>query len=530
MVYMRKRFMRTLPLPFVIGIMVLLGTGCGSLSFVERCRDYSEAHDTLPYRMSFESFPSEELMKLLGSGKVDDWKKALADDDPKVRTLGILAIGLGDDPSLIPLLRSSLDDDAASFDQEPPSYISDRKTIMKREGYPYAPERAVAYYARVGIGEWTNGGYMATSLDFDEYWNKVKDPEALVSVWRCRLIRAELAARPALVKACREARERLAKGRSNALLTPAEHRQIRDEGVKAMMKQAMPARHRLEKEQPPRVQMLVALSLRYPLEYDRYWSDAEKKELVRQNLSREDAIAFLRREMPFGDPSLSSNKIEYSNLCAAILDYVAWKPEDSDLLLKLWAEEQKRKDGRVLIPNWVLAASRAQESREKSLRILKDALDQPKGEYEHWIWSACMREIWDVGGLDEADYLVDQFYGKNWTIDFLWPQQYLVKDIASPGDDGKVFLGKLIRDKRFEDTCPMQVHDIAERCNALAGETIIPWQELIFPQLPFSSQNLRTKEGMEQAKAKYPGETEEILKKTADWRKHLTDYVEQHDW
>lgn len=77
-----------------------------------RCETYAATHAALPLRTWRGRFTDASLNALLSDVAAGHAERCLASEDPKVRTLGALGIGLADDPGRLRLLSPLVDDES----------------------------------------------------------------------------------------------------------------------------------------------------------------------------------------------------------------------------------------------------------------------------------------------------------------------------------------------------------------------------------------------------------------------------------
>ncbi len=509
-------------------------SACAAEGFRERCRRYAKEHAALPLRTGmYAEFHSQKLMELLRSADLESVKHCLRSADPKVRTLAAFAVGQGDDPSLLPLLVPLISDRITTFDRTVTANVAlfFRDGKMVPSGPPTRTEtQDVAKVASRIIGGWTGLGSYATEEGFRAYWEKVKNPEHLASVWFYRLHRAE-------IWGMDEGR-RCFRSRSRAPLKPEEweanRRRLQKEYEKLKAEKRdkfQQVRRRLADEAPPWLQAVVALSVEsWNFEY---WTAEERAQVAREHLSREFAFACLRRRPPFDDPSLSPKEMNnwpYKLFCKRLLLAIGWRPEDCGTLLSIEAEELKRENP-MAMSEWAVAASGANADEKEARHILKQAIRRLSRRYQQPERWKLANELWDIAGLGEGRYLRGLFYKERESHDNSGGlQEALVKHVSKSEGNGKRFIRELLQDRRSGSISRAVMEAMVRGCNRLAAEEVVREDELRNLHHPLGSYHFSRSLGAGKGKSKYPVETAAVLRTVKDWRKRLTSYAVRHDW
>lgn len=511
-------------------VLVNLPAGCvdAGETFRERCEKYAKEHAALPVRQTYCEFQSEELTELLRSAGLAPARKCLGDPDPKVRTLGALALGLGDDPSVLPHLAPLLSDHAATLDRTWPD--------LSAEGKPDPPtftHQDVAAVATRVVREWTGLDGPIPQERFRAYWGEVNNPEQLVHVWLCRLRRAEFRNMREIAVRVWRGFDRLPGPAPGMTLEErqAAARELQEESKRrnrrmddALRKKAERVRGRLAAQDPSWLQAVVALS--WPSSNVDFWTDEERASLVRRHVPRGSALACLRRAPPFNDPHLRPGRgWHYGLLCKRLLLAVDWRPEDTETILRIEIAEYKHRNP-MTMAEWAIAASRANPDQARSRQVLKAALNRESAGYDREERHNLVRELLSIAGLDETLYFVNLFY-RDSDGAIRYP---LVEHSAGAGQDGRRFLAAVLRDPRSARISSGMswgiVPAITSACNRLEGREII---EAKLSGLHPCGWNA-SKQDLERAKRLYPEKTDAALKKIEEWRQRLVRHVVESKW
>jgi len=293
----------------------------------------------------------------------------------------------------------------------------------------------------------------------------------------------------------------------------------------------MAVKKRMARELPGWLQAVVALAVeRHNFDY---WTEAERKELTRKHISKDFALACLRRKPPFDDPFLRPrhNNWPYTRFCTRLVLAVDWKPDEVSMLLTVLKEEVKQEDSLVR-PSWDIAASRAAGDKKRAVEILKEGMKRYRDktdDYERW---QLANEIWNVARLRELPYLTSRFFaeGDPWMSGGL--QEALVKHVARAGPPAAArrFMRVILLDSRCKDIRWAPLEAVARSCNKLAGKEVIPEDELRNLMHPLGAYHFSRDHGFAEAKSKYPAETKKVLARLDDWRRRLQTYVKKQKW
>lgn len=495
-----RRFAGGLPL-----LIAALGLGIrpaqGSDDLLARCGAYAAAHEALPLMSWSGRIRDPDLAGLLtdiGAGHVE---AVLASDDPKVRTLGALALGVGDNPSRLGLLAGLVDDHRLSFAYAYPAHVAlgrrEDGTVGPTGPTTYSEPWTVARWARFLLQHWTQLS-LPDAAAWRGWWSGVEDAETLVSVWSRRL--------------------------SRALEVDREHRGRGGEGRPAL--DAAVARLRAERGN----ELFALVALIYEESSPGPWTERELDAIAREHLTTKFALRCLKREPPFSDPWIQPGEQAYAVLCRRLLLALHFTATDAAVILEL--EQAERGHVRSLANEaWSMAASRALPDPEAQRAVLVAAFARYPAPHQQHFRSGIACELWRALGVVALDTLLAWYFlEREPHVDSGGFQEAVANCVAHSGADGRRFAASVLADARSRDLPWSSLDSLVRACNRLADTAIVREDELQRLHHPLGSYRLSREAGMADGRARYPEATASVLSTLSSWHGRLRTYVSAQGW
>jgi len=486
-------------LVLALGLGMPLGRAEGDL--LARCEAYASAHEALPLMAWSGVFHDDALNALLADVAAGDVKRVLASEDPRVRTLGAVALSVGDDPSRLRMISPLVDDERPSFactHRASVAFVQRPDGTFGPSGPPTFTEPwTVARWARFQLKQWSNVDRRDAAA-WQAWWSDAGDVERTVSVWHRRL--------------------------SRGLEADRAHRGAGGEGTPALEKTFA----RLREEQGDVLFALAALT--YEESSPGPWTEEERETIAREHLSTDFALACLKREPSFSDPWVRPGEYAYAWLCRRLLLALSFTPAQAATLLALEKVERGREPS-LANEAWSIAASRALPDREAKRDVLVAAYARYGETWEQHSRYRIACELWRALGADALDIVLAWYFDEREPyINSGGFQEGVAECVGRSGEVGRRFVAAVLADERSRDLPWASLEALARACNELAGEAIVSEHELTNLHHPLGSYHFSRDAGLAAAREKHPDATAKVLHTLATWHTRLKAYVTSHGW
>ncbi|WP_166831125.1 HEAT repeat domain-containing protein [Thalassoroseus pseudoceratinae] len=455
----------------------------------------------------------------------------LEHEDPKVRSLAVVALFATENPSVLPHLVPLADDKELTFPCPLPVAMPATFLPPKPEPMPTKPQtvgdvakQAVDFYLRkAGYGYGITGS--RNNPGFDHYWQRRKDRTWCTSWFAVRLARATQSTSPI-----------------------PSHRMDRIRAVRRQID---------EVPEPERTIVLMALAEDWPIGDvpDAFITEAALVDQAKQ-IGSAVWMDVLRRSPPSSDPDLqSSRQTRFLTPIAVFLLTHA-----TDLLDSKHAEElfrinedwkQAARAGAApgsMDQRWITAAARLQP--EKGVEWLKSSYKLFDRRFYYDRQAELSIAMWDIAGRAQTPFLVNWFYSlpveassyPNSRSKFLRAvtreEKWLLDEHGEPrriqhlplqgaaGEDVKQLVATIIRDPRFKELDHFSVRELFVTVNLWHDKPLISIQHLYELSPPLGASSYYR--DMQEVEEKYPKETEQFRATLSDWRTTLRRSVP--DW
>jgi len=421
-----------------------------------------------------------EILQNIGSGKYpkDELLKLLSHQDPKVRTLAVIALFDLEDPVVLPDLVKLTDDNAPTFDRyerisvalyhDKPYYEMKDFMLAKQTVADVAKKLVAFYMERAG---YHYGVLYEGQPGFKEYWQAHKDRSYCASWFAVQLARATYGTIP----------------------TPENS----IERVKAVRKRIDAL--------PPDERTWELLSLCDKDKSDALVTDSELVDMCKA-LGPDKLMLMLQGKIPSDDPDLQSAPgVEGTNgMARFVLSHAETllRPADGDAVLAL-----QRRDTEL----WAVAAAHLKP--EKASQILHDALPQFNLGIQATERACLCVALWQIVGEPETKFIVDWLYTEPAPTNASNPREDFVEAMRND-PKGKDIVGQIIMDPRFDtiDLGTLRVLVYTVNQWFFASERELQELDRLNPM------------GAE-AEQKYPEQAAKLRQQMSDWRERLRKAV-----
>lgn len=412
----------------------------------------------------------------------------LKHENPKVRTLALVALYASNDPSVLPALAERCGDDAPTFD----GYPELSQEWLRHTGIGPPPlHQTVGDFARQMVEFYMRpSGYTRNirinDNDFEEYWKARKDRKYGAGWFAVQLARASEG------------------------ITPTRKERI--DQIRAV-------RHRIDAI-PADDRAWTLLWLNGEGGSDALASEEDLVDACKK-LGPEKLLRMLQDKIPTDDPDLQSrnnNNWFYKRMQLFVLAHAEklFRPQDAAVLLAC----DQRKHGTtdpLITPWWAIAAA---ELNPKSASVaLHAAMQRFQGKYKDSERSAIAAALWRLCGKAERKYLIDWYYSE--TPDKWWTtpscRVEFIRMLQSD-PNGKSMVAAIIRDPRFSTTDSQAESQLVETVNGWCKSPIVTRDELQKAWHPLGRDYDRE---TTEAEKQFPKETEALRALLEDWRKRL---------
>ena len=410
--------------------------------------------------------------------------------DPRVRTLALVAAYATDDPKLLPAIDVLVDDVATTFPEAQPHSAPPMLKIP-----PVLTPQTVGHIATAIVRVYMESGgflYGPRGLNgqpgFDDYWKLRASRTSAAGWWSVRLARTGHSSSPT-------------------------------------MKDRVPAIRSLRAEidrlpEPDRTYILLWLHGEMGSEV--LASEDELIEMARR-LGADNLVDVLRRSIRSDDPDLQprpSNNHRYGRMCVFILQHAdaLLRPADATTLLdqETWERGYLPRgiSDPLISPWWAIAA--AQLTPASSASILDAAYLRFQDEYQGADRLELSAARWRLGG-DGATAL-------NWFYAQLsrptgMESHYFDRLLKTPGRSPQSLAKLAIAAPMFDELNWKSLEVLARAVNEWLGREVVSENELQSTWSPRGVDFFYT--DVARARAEYPKETAEFLRRLARWRQQI---------
>ncbi len=425
-------------------------------------------HFQILEKVSDRSLSEEALVELL------------THQDPKVRTLALVALYDREDPSLLPEFVKICSDDAVTFQGHPE--LSKLWLEMSGVGPPpvhqtvgdFATKMIAFYMESSGV----SGPVMSTDNNgFDAYWKRRKDRTHCAGWFYLKTMRAIRGTGPV-----RDPNNpRIEKVRTEINQLPADEKAwaylwLNDRGFL--------------------YRVLI--------------TDTEVLNLCR-TLGRDKLMLMLQKEIPSDDPDLQPGNgiaYRYKDMQKFVLRHAEelLNHEDSALLLaceqaeKSYPKSHSREP--TISPWWAVAAAKLDP--ENASGILRDAMTRFQGEFDLRELAHLYVALWQLGDPEDKAFVWEWFYQEILKTRSSSHRGYFISHIEDE-EDGSIALAEIIQDERFDSLDWDTVEDMAWAVNKFTPTPIIPYAEIGAVRHPLGKDQYHW--AKTQALEEYPEET-----------------------
>lgn len=238
-------------------------------------------------------------------------------------------------------------------------------------------------------------------------------------------------------------------------------------------------------------------------------------------LGPEALLMMLDRKIPTDDPDLlNTDRWFYKRMVLWVLQKAElfFEPNHADEILAIESRglDPTQRVGKYHFNTsyWAIAAARLKPAEAKS--ILHDAFNRFRGEYDGSDRSNLAAALFNIVGGKEEQFIIEWFYkdGKQ-RSDFL-------NSISESKAKSEPFISRIIHDPRFEDLDWQSLKTLVKIVNGWQEVPVVTEKELENAWHPLGGSFHRDQE---EAKSKYPKETEELLNALKKWREELRKAV-----
>ena len=440
----------------------------------------------------------KRLIKLVIShdASVPELTKMLKNENPKVRTLAIVALFARDDPGVLHHIASMVDDSSLTFPRPAPHAtwypeVESKLPPMEEQTVGEIAEKAVRFYIeRAGYYYGVKG--CKPLGGFNEYWRIRKDREYCASWFSVRLARASRGISP--VKDVQEVRELIGK-------------------------------------LPEEDQVWTLLWLYGETGSEKLVTEGELVQGCKK-LGPERLLLMLQRKIPSQDPDLQprdNNNWPYKRMTLFVLRHARelLRSEDSEKLLACERWERDYQKHRItdptITPWWAVAA--AYLRTEDAGKILLRAYRRFQGEFDSEERSEIMIALWQLKGESQARFITDWFYNeKPERGAFPNCRSHFVKAMSQADKpSSKRIIARIIRDSRFDTIDWQSLETLVRLVNGWLDTPIVSEEELDEARHPLGQGHFHWEQVG--AARDHPKETKELRRTLGQWRKQLLESV-----
>lgn len=454
-------------------------------------------HSRIPTK---ELAPVKEFTLFLENGKwqSSDFLPLLKHNDPKVRTLALVALYSLEDPKVLPEIFPLVTDEAVTFVSM--RHLANFYALDKPLTAEMTEPQTVGKIATSILNAYLeSGGYYYGPLGlrgqpgFKEYWKAHAGRSTSAGWWRVRLARAGHETSP----------------------TPA--------GRYAPIKRLRAEIDKLP--EPDRAYTLLRLNRETNSEA--LVSPAELIALLKK-LGPDSLLDLLKRKIRSDDPDLQPevNNGPHGSMAHFILQNSSalLRPADAPALLAQEVVERDFQNNPIveplLSPWWAIGA--AQLNHKEADSILKLAYARFQGEYDGAAQLELAHALWRLVGESQATTVADWIY--NELAKPMGMESYrLDAMLRTNGRRNPILAKALIEDPRFDELNWKSLEVLAKAINSWNGREIVPVQEMESAWSPMGVDFfMRDKErGLKQ----YPKEIGELSRTLSRWRQAMRESV-----
>lgn len=417
-------------------------------------------------------------------------------EDPKVRTLAMLAIYRTHDPAAIEYLAGRLDDDAPTFPE--PSLLA----------APFFPSKSEPI--RTPVTPQTVGdvaGRMLTSMLAPSLNNWRLDPkhrsETLETFWKDRKHRTHWIGWFVfeLGQATRHQTKEL----------PDTAALIGD--VLGQIMRLPPIEHEVAL-----LAVFGSTETRHLIRQANYIAGQDLLRFAAMRLGPDRLLQLLEGEALIDDPDLPKYLLTIQRY---IYEHAAvqLRPQDFDRVIEL-AWRHDRTDA-------FIAAARLEPSRASE--VLREGYRAKQGEYEGGDRARMMTSLWQLAGTDEADFITDWFFQdqtpKLGRIPYRADLLDALLDRFDPAD--RAMLARIVQDSRIDGLSFPEHMLLAGKLNRNHLAPIIEPEAIVQLYHPMGESHFDGQ--IEQARRNYPSETAHVERVLARWRDQIRASVPRWD-
>ncbi len=450
-----------------------------------------EEHSALVAKATDGSYPKKALLALLQH------------NDPKVRTLGAVALFDREDPSVLPALVDLCADGAASFDGRLPRALAIWPTdiespaaekmkrpveVVKQTMGDFAKAMVAFYMEPSGFHY---GVKHPAEPGFAEYWAARRNRPHCAGWFSVQLARASQGTSPV--------------------------RRTRHDRIRAV-------RERIDRLWPDE-RAWVLLWLNGETGSSALATEADLI-LACRRLGPGKLLLMLQNRIPSDDPDLqprASNNWSYKRMSLFVLAHAEQllRPDDSDALLacERWHRDYQKHGitDPTISPMWAVAAARLKPKNASA--ILHAAMDRFQGKHDSQARATLCAAMWHLVGRSEMEFIADWFYKEV-------PERGAVPHcrgafIEAMGKDpgGSSMIARLIADSRLEDLDWQSLEWLVRVVNGWTETPVVSEEELRKAWHPFGRAHYEWSQA--EAERKHPAETAQLRAVLSEWRKRL---------
>jgi hypothetical protein len=415
----------------------------------------------------------------------------LKHEEPRARTLAVAALYATEDPKQLPHIAALVSDKARTFPR--PDIVIGLGFGAPQE-MPPLREQTVGDIAAEIVDWYLEAaeffqGTKGDAESFKAYWAPRKDRPFCASWFRVKLWRAGQGTRPT-----------------------AEERKV---NIRALRQQI---------DRIPRLDRAwTLLYLASEAGAQHLASDQERLEACKE-LGPERLALLLRRQVPSGDPDLQWRRHSHGQYDAMTL-YVLQRA--ADLLRKQDAKQLLAGEQWLRSPWWMIAA--ADLERDKASALLHEGFGRFKAsnlsEKDNRL--ALALALWRLVGPSETAFLVDWFYTDQPELThFAHHRAQFLRGIAHLREpENRKLMVRIVQDKRLETLDWQSLDELIRTLNSWVAKPIVDAQVLATTAHPLGMGHFD--ENPEQARKKYPRETQALLDTFHEWRSKVRASIPQ---
>jgi hypothetical protein len=471
------------------GTVVVLGPGEFIYGFRESSRIPKRE---LALLKEFTNFLERERWK------PSEFLPLLKHDDPKVRTLALVALYDLEDPSVLPHIFPLVTDEASTFVAvrrfASAMNVRDELTPELTEQQTVGSIAAAILNAYLETGGYSYGPLgMHEQPGFKEYWKLHGGRPTAAGWWKLRLARASHATTP----------------------TPRD----RYAGIKRL-------RSRIDKlPQSDRAFTLLLL-------HGENGSDllVTRQELVAilKQLGPDNLLDLLKRKIRSDDPDLQpeNKNSPQGAMSVFILQHSSslLRQSDAKALLDQEVTERNFQNNSIVEPTlspwWAIGAAQLNPPEAES--ILKPAYERFQDEFDSPKQLELAHALWRLVGETQAQTVANWIY--NQLAKPMGIESYMLDQILRTSERRNVVLAKaIIEDDRFEQLNWKSLEVLAKLMNSWSGQELVSAAEMEGAWSPLGTDFFMRDKS--KALAQYPKEIGELLNALSRWREALRKSV-----